>query len=243
MAGRFTAASHLVRSFIKESRAVETAFEDALFESHRMKSTPEKCRARALILPGYIAPRFVYHRLVKFLDAQKIFSAVATYGMSLRSQLLRNPEILNNTVIAFKERFGTIDYVIGHSAGTIDALSLITTHSEVRRAVAFAPPFALAPLPRMLLHVGSHIGLAPIPLHPRRVQLLMKRLLPHQERVVLVYTNDDALCRPARAVLPGAKHIVVEEKKTRKDDGNSHTHVGLPNSNFAKNILKRELTI
>jgi len=246
MASRFALASHFVRSFVRESRAVETAFEDALFESHRMRSTPKKSRARALILPGYIAPKFVYCRLVKFLDSLGIFSAVATYGMSIRSQLLREPKILSRTVSVFRERFGTLDYVIGHSAGTIDALSLLPDHPEVKLAVAFAPPFELSPVLRTLLHVGYHIGVAPIPLHPEQIESLLKRLTPHQKKIVLVYTKEDGLCLPATTVLPKAKHILVEEEVSKRPNGthdeNSHTHVGLPNSSFAKNILKRELS-
>lgn len=235
-------ASHFVRSILEESRAVEKA----LFEPHRIQSKPQKSRFRALILPGFIAPRFVYHRLVKFLDALGIFSVVATYGMNPRAQLLREPKILEETVLAFREAFGTLDYVVAHSTGSIEGISLIPDYPEVRKVVAFAPPLTLTAVPRTLLHLGARLGLAPVPLHPERMRKLVRRLKPHQERIVLVYTREDRLCRPAHHVFPTAKHIVVEEEVPKISrhldiDSSSHTHIGLPNSSFAKSILKREL--
>jgi hypothetical protein len=227
-----------VESVFYEAQAVFHALTEALHVTHK-RTARRFVNRHALVFPGFIAPSFIYAELLSTLNVLGIFATVVSHRLSLAAQVRRPHDELMGNVMRYQRWYGTPDYLIGHSFGSLEALSFLP-YLQDARVIAFAPPLKLS-IPRSILALGEALGIIPELLEEQNFRRVVEEVGPYQEQITLVYSTSDRLCPPDRKTLPKARTLIIEDvtsagKKMRtREKPIYQTHIGLP---FSRTIAQ-----
>jgi len=230
----------------RETLAAGIMIKDSLFRPNNIPH-PKNRNPGVLILPGFIAPKFIYRDLMEFFHSLGLRAGIADYNELGLPSLRRRKKQLISAARQFMKTSGKIDYVIGHSLGGIEAVFLMLLYPEIRKAVCIAAPFNNGQTWE-IARIGKYLSLSPhFVLNPLLKQVF-EGALKLAERIITIASINDIIVPPDEAALPQARNIVISERsyrgsadQTREKYYDSHT--GLPNMKYVRAILQQEFSL
>lgn len=231
-----------------EARAAGRMVRDSI-SLHSESFDQEQYTKTALILPGFMAPPFVYNSLALYLRSIGIFACIGRYGIINLPNYRRQVKKLRESADRFREKFGRIDYVIGHSLGGIEAVALLPRYSsEIRKVIAIASPFNEG-TPWRIVEIGATLFVVPQPVQREVLGSIIRRAKPFAEKIVTVSSVHDKLVPPTQAQFPGARNIIIDDRevikktslRSQRKEAVYHTHTGITNSKYVRERILRVL--
>lgn len=193
----------------------------------------------AIIFKGFGAPDIMYKPLRRFLE----------YGLGIRTHMprfdwldknhyLRSHDMLREFCGYVNEQFGEIQFGIGHSLGATEAVSCADLFT--RKVVAIAGVFNGGIQWPLVEGAEPHIWLPESMQRKTLLETMRKVRQCSPEKIVTIIAEGDRLIPVEHAILPNAKNYVYW---LADDASYRNSHVYLPNTVFAKNVLKSELSL
>ncbi len=193
----------------------------------------------AVILKGFGAPEFVYSPMRHFLE----------YSLGIRTFMPRfewfdiNHYVRSRTRLCeffddVEKNYGPIHFGVGHSLGGTEVVSFVDRITT--KVVAIAGVFnggAQWPI------VALSEPYMPVPetLRQEILNIMMTQAYrASPDKIVTIAAEKDWLVPPDHAWLPMASNYVYS---TSKDPSFRNSHTYLPNTDFVKDILRRELVV
>lgn len=230
--------------------ASQLVFDSLAQKSQEFRFTPHT--KIALILPGFMAPTFVYNSLALYLRTYGIFAAVGRYGLLNLPNYRRQARVLKQSTDRFKRKFGRIDYIIGHSLGGLEAVALLSQYPyEIKKVIAIAAPFNERNSWK-IVKFGANSFVVPEPMQRRILSKIIRSGVSFADKIVTISSVHDKFVSPEQARFPGARNIIVDgdevidgaSKDLYKHEEVYQTHIGITNSQYVREcILRPELGV
>jgi len=192
--------------------------------------------ANGLILPGFGAPSPVYNDLGIYIVSAGFGVHVAEYGVGNLPNLTRQIRLLTHNAKWCVQRWGRLDYVIGHSLGGLEALWLLSRYPTLKRVFAISSPITN---PTRAIRWGAVLGIAPRHVQKKILARIIRRTNGHKEKVVTISMENDWLVPPESGALEGAKNVVVLGDPS--EHGPLQTHTAGVDSPRVREIIRQEL--
>ena len=193
----------------------------------------------AVILKGFGAPEIVYNPMRHFLEYYLgIRTHIPQFVWLDINHYLRSRTMLCEFFDDVEKNYGTVHFGIGHSLGGTEVASFVDRITDKVIAIAgvfnggYQWPIVALAEPHMLV---------PETLRQEILNIMMANVhrVPH-EKIVTVAAEKDWMVSLSHAELPGAKNYVYTEAQ---DDSYHNSHTYLPNTDFVKDILRKELVL
>ena len=236
-------------SLKREIKAAQALVSDARkYSPYVLRPLPSDA-PNCIITKGFAAPDFIYNPLRYFLEHELGIrthmqdlewaswdDAIKIFWNKIPENYFRPSQERKNHADSVVRKHGRIDFLISHSLGGPEQLALLGIYPEAKKMIAIAGVFNNGNQ-WPVVEAAEKLIRIPEALQRSVLEKSFKDAKPHGDKIVSVAAEGDYLVPPSHAAFPGAKQYVY---LLSQDAGFQNSHTYLPNTDFVKDIIRKE---
>lgn len=218
----------------------------AAFLPHAMSVLPKNA-PHVMIRKGFGAPDILYAARALFYAKLGVRPYIPQLGWITPKNYLRSNEEFARDFEQYRRAHGPFRgrlILEGHSIGALEQLLLFTRYPEDVGAVFSIAGFLCPANQWPIVSFGEKMGIPlPEPVYRATTDGLFTKLHDPKllQKIVVIAAEGDAIVPLRDALLPGAETYIYRSSEHQHDPSYYNSHVYLPNTPFAKRIIRKKI--